>query len=317
MPTLKTTLGIDRSRTVIGYNQSPDVPFDRSINPYRGCEHGCCYCFARPSHAYLDLSPGLDFETRLFYKPDAPAQLRQELARPHYRCAPIALGVNTDAYQPVERKTGLTRQLLEVLLACRHPVSLITKSALIERDLDLLVTLARVQLVQVQISITTLDHELARRLEPRATAPTRRLGIVRALSEAGIPVGVLVAPVIPFLNDAELERILEQAREAGAIDAGYVLIRLPREVADLFTEWLHNHYPLQAERVLARIRDTHGGLDYNPEFGARMRGRGIYAELIAARFRKARQGLGFPGHTPLDCTRFTPPARDSAQLSLF
>ncbi|MGF1546778.1 MAG: radical SAM protein [Thiotrichales bacterium] len=243
--------------------------------------------------------------------------MRAELAHPRYRCAPLVLGINTDAYQPIERKLGLTRQLLEVLVAARHPVSLITKSALIERDLDLLGALARDHLIQVQISLTTLDHSLARHLEPRATAPLRRLETIQRLREAGIPVGILLAPVIPFLNDAELERILERTRAAGALDAGYVFIRLPREVATLFTDWLRAHYPLKANRVLERIHDAHGGRDYESEFGTRMRGRGVYADLIAARFRTAHRRLEFPGMPALDCSAFEPPAPRGPQLSLF
>ncbi|MDD1611660.1 MAG: PA0069 family radical SAM protein, partial [Methylococcaceae bacterium] len=231
---LPTSLSIDAAKTVISYNQSPDVPFDRSINPYRGCEHGCAYCFARPSHAYLGLSPGIDFETRLFYKPDAPELLREELSARRYRPAPIALGINTDAYQPVERKVGLTRRILEVLQESRHPVSIVTKSALVERDLDILQDMAAAGLVQVAVSVTTLQAELARRLEPRAAAPKRRLQTIERLAAAGIPVSVLVAPLIPMLNDEELENILRESRKAGAVDAGYVLLRLPLELHDLF-----------------------------------------------------------------------------------
>lgn len=250
---LPTTLTVDTAKTVITYNASPDVPFDRSINPYRGCEHGCAYCFARPSHAYLGLSPGLDFETRLYYKPDAPERLREELRSRRYRPAPIALGINTDAYQPVERKLRLTRSILEVLQETRHPVSIVTKSALIERDLDILGEMARHDLVQIAISITTLKTDLARKLEPRAASPQRRLQTVRRLTDAGIPVSVLAAPLIPMLNDAELEAILTAARNAGVLDAGYVLLRLPLELEDLFSEWLAVHEPLKAERIMRRI----------------------------------------------------------------
>lgn len=315
-PTAATEWLIDASRSVIARNQSPDVPFDRSINPYRGCEHGCIYCFARPTHAWLDLSPGLDFETRIHYKPDAARLLRAELARPGYRCAPIALGINTDAYQPGERRFGLTRSLLEVLLEHRHPVSIVTKSALIERDLDLLAELARANLVEVAISLTTRDRQLARRMEPRAAAPERRLETLRRLRHAGIPTSVLVAPVIPFLNDDELEDLLAAARAADALDAGYVLLRLPLEVAPLFEDWLNRHYPLKAERIMKRMRDCRGGANYDSRFGLRMRGEGVYADLLRARFRRAHGRLGFQPSPPLDCEVFRVPDRPE-QLGLF
>lgn len=315
---LRTQVQLDTARSVIAYNQSPDVPFDRSINPYRGCEHGCVYCFARPTHAYLGLSPGLDFESRLFYKQDAASLLRKELSRPGYRCAPISLGINTDAYQPLERRLRVTRQLLEVLNECRHPVTLVTKSALIERDLDLLADMARQGLVQVMLSITTLNRGLARSLEPRAAAPQRRLDTLKRLSAAGIPAGVLVAPLIPVLTDAELESILNAAHAAGAREAGYVLIRLPHEVKDLFRDWLKAHEPLKAEHVMQRIRDCRGGKEYDARFGARMRGEGVFAELLRQRFRKAYRDLGFAGMTALRTEDFKAPGgRDSAQLGLF
>ncbi len=315
---IPTELHVDRARSVIAYNDSPDVPFDRSINPYRGCEHGCIYCFARPAHAWLGWSPGLDFETRLTWKPDAPEILRRELARPGYRCAPLALGINTDAYQPIERRLRLTRRLLEVLAGCGHPVSIVTKSAGVERDLDLLVPMAEAGRVSVAVSLTTLDATLARRMEPRAAAPHRRLQTIRRLSEAGVPVSVLVAPVIPVLTDGELEALLAAAREAGALDAGHVLLRLPREVAPLFEEWLAVHEPGRAAHVLARLRDCRGGALYDSRFGARMTGTGPYADLIAQRFRLARRRLGFPGLPPLDCSGFRPPrAGDDRQLDLF
>jgi DNA repair photolyase len=315
---LRTELGIDASRSVITYNNSPDVPFDRSINPYRGCEHGCVYCFARPSHAYLGYSPGLDFETRLLHKPDAPGLLRDELAKPGYRCETIALGINTDAYQPVERRLGLTRRILEVLAECEHPVSVVTKAALIERDLDLLGPMAARGLASVAVSLTTLDHGLARRMEPRATAPRRRLQTIATLSEAGIPVTVLVAPVIPFINDAELETILEAAREAGAVAAGYIILRLPHELKALFNDWLEAHYPERAERVRNRIRDLRGGKENDPRFGSRMTGTGTYATLIAKRFDLACRRLGLSeGRPGLDTTRFQPPRADQPQLDLF
>lgn len=315
---LRTQLFIDNARSVISYNSSPDVPFDRSINPYRGCEHGCIYCFARPSHAYLDLSPGLDFETRLFWKPDAAVLLRKELAAPGYRCAPIALGMNTDAWQPVERHTGLTRQLLEVLLETRHPVSLITKSALIERDLDLLAELAREDLVEVTISVTTLDDALARRLEPRAARPARRLETLRRVHEAGVPVSVLFAPLIPALNDHEMEAVVEAAHAAGARSAGYVLLRLPQELAGLFEEWLATHFPARAARVMSRIAELRGGKANDPRFGHRMRGEGVIAQLYSQRMRRlqARLGMGRM-RRGLDTTLFRPPRPDGPQLALF
>ena len=313
---LRTTLTLDSSRTVISYNDSPDVGFDRSINPYRGCEHGCVYCFARPSHAWLGLSPGLDFESRLFYKPDAPELLRNELAARAYRPAPIAVGINTDAYQPVERKLKITRRILELLVECRHPFSIVTKSALIERDLDLLQEAARQHLVSVVFSITTLDRSFARRMEPRAAAPQRRLEAAKTLSDAGIPVSVLVAPLIPVLTDGELENILEAAHAAGVRAAGYVLLRLPHEVKELFEAWLETHEPGKAAHVMSRIRDTRGGKDYDSRFGVRMRGTGDYAELLAKRFAMAERRLGFGDFPPLDASQFRPP-RITPQLELF
>jgi DNA repair photolyase len=313
---LRTQLLVDSARTVISYNQSPDLPFDRSINPYRGCEHGCVYCYARPTHAYLGLSPGLDFESRLFYKAEAAPLLRRELARPGYRCAPIAVGINTDAYQPVERRLGITRAVLETLAEFGHPFSLVTKSALVERDIDLLAPLAARNLVQVAVSVTTLDRRLARPLEPRAAAPERRLETIRRLGAAGIPVTVLVAPLIPFLNDHELEAILAAVREAGAVEATYALVRLPLEVADLFRDWLAVHAPLKAERVMNRLRDCRGGRDNDSRFGSRMRGEGEYADLISRRFRIAHRKLGFAGSMALDCSQFRVPGR-AEQLDLF
>ena len=316
-PPLRTTLTKDTSRTVISYNKSPDVGFDRSINPYRGCEHGCVYCFARPTHAYLGLSPGLDFESRLFYKPAAAELLRKELAAPGYRCAPIAVGINTDAYQPVERRLGITRAVLEVLRACNHPFTVVTKSYLVERDIDILAEMARKQLVQVMVSVTTLRHDLARTMEPRATAPVRRLRTIQRLHEAGIPVGVLVAPLIPVLTDSEMETILAEARQVGAGSAGYVLLRLPHEVKDLFREWLAEHEPTKAEHVMQRIRDSRGGKDYDAEFGTRMSGSGIFAELIAKRFRVAHKRLGYGEAQALETRLFRAPSRDRFQLELF
>ncbi len=313
---LRTTFTLDSSRTVITYNDSPDVGFDRSINPYRGCEHGCVYCFARPSHAWLGLSPGLDFESRLFYKPDAPELLRNELAARAYRPAPIAVGINTDAYQPGERKLKITRRNLELLVECRHPFSIVTKSALIERDLDLLAAAAAHQLVSVAVSITTLDRALARRMESRAAAPQRRVEVVRRLSAAGVPVSVLVAPLIPVLTDGEMEKILEVAHAAGARAAGYVLLRLPHELKELFEAWLAAHEPRKAAHVMNRIRDMRGGKDYDSRFGVRMRGTGDYADLIAKRFDIAHRKLGFSDFPSLDVAQFRPP-RVTPQLELF
>jgi DNA repair photolyase len=315
---LRTSLEVDAARSVISRNTSPDVPFDQSVNPYRGCEHGCVYCFARPTHAYLGLSPGLDFETRLFHKPDAPERLAEELARRGYRCRPIALGINTDAYQPVERRTRLTRRLLEVCAEFRQPVSIVTKSALIERDLDLLASMADQDLVQVMVSVTTLDGGLARRLEPRAAAPARRLRTVSALHRAGVPVGVLCAPVIPVVNDAEIEAIVDAAQLAGAAAAGYVMLRLPHELKGIFREWLQHHLPLKAGHVMSVLQQMRGGRDYEAAFGTRMRGRGPFADLVAQRFALAcrRHGLD-RGLPPLDCTRFRVPARSGDQLGLF
>ncbi|BAU47124.1 radical SAM protein [Sulfurifustis variabilis] len=306
---LATTLGVDSARSVITRNDSPDIPFDRSINPYRGCEHGCIYCYARPSHAYLGLSPGLDFETRLYAKPDAAARLADELRAPGYCPQPIALGTNTDPYQPVERRTGITRAILEVLARCEHPLTIVTKSALIERDLDLLGPMAQKNLVKAFLSVTTLKRDLARRLEPRAAAPERRLEAIARLSQAGIPVGVMVAPVIPVLTDGEIEAILAAAREAGAREAGYILLRLPREVKDLFKEWLALHAPLSAAHVMARLREARGGREYDARFGVRMRGEGEYADLIRARFALACRRLGLDRRKPaaLDLSRFRPP----------
>lgn len=313
---IATQLFVDTAKTVITYNQSPDIPFDRSINPYKGCEHGCVYCFARPSHAYLGLSPGLDFETKLFYKPNASDLLKAELSAKNYRPAPIALGINTDAYQPVERQLKLTRRILEVLHETNHPVSIITKSSLIERDLDLIAPMAKQGLIHIGLSITTLNSDLARRLEPRTAAPKRRLQTLAILSEAGIPVSVLIAPLIPMLNDSEFEKILQQSRESGALDAGYVLLRLPYELKDLFTEWLNTHEPLKADHVMNRVYDSRGGKAYDPTFGLRMRGTGQYAELLAQRFRLAMKKLDFPGLLSFNTELFRPTAL-TGQMDLF
>lgn len=312
-----TTLILDQTRSVIVRNQSPDVPFSQSINPYRGCEHGCSYCFARPGHAYLGLSPGLDFETKIVWKPDAPEILRKELAAPGYRCAPIALGISTDGWQPVERRLGLSRRLLEVLAETRHPVSIVTKSALIERDADLLADMARDHLVQVMFSITTLDPLLARRLEPRAASPARRLAAMDALHRAGVPVGVLFAPLIPALNDHELERVLEAARAAGAESAGYVLLRLPLELKALFEDWLHSHFPDRASHVLSLVRQLRGGQLNDSRFGHRMRGQGVFADLYRQRMQRTCERLGLNRkHLPLNTEAFRPPAR-GPQMNLF
>ena len=316
-PPLRTTVTIDATRSIIARNQSPDLGFDRSINPYRGCEHGCVYCFARPTHAYLGLSPGLDFESRLFAKPNAAALLDEELRRPGYRPAVMAIGTNTDPYQPVEREMGITRRVLETLSAFNHPVGIVTKSALVLRDLDILAPMAEKGLVQVHLSLTTLDRGLARRMEPRAATPALRLGAIEALAKAGVPVGVLTAPMIPALNDMELERLLEAAAAAGATTAGYVLLRLPLEIKELFEEWLRTHVPDRADRVLRLVRDTRDGKLYDPAFGRRMRGQGPYAELLAKRFRLAshRLGLNRQRWKP-ELGLFRPPPRIGDQLSL-
>jgi DNA repair photolyase len=318
-PVPRTNLHLDSARSILSRNDSPDVPFDRSLNPYRGCQHGCIYCYARPSHAYLGLSPGLDFETEIFYKPEAPALLRAELARPGYRPAPVALGSNTDAYQPSERRLRITRGLLEVLHVTRHPVVVITKSDLVLRDLELLADLARERLAAVLVSITTLDSRLARRLEPRASAPCRRLVAIEGLASAGVPCGVLVSPVILGLTDHEIERILAAASQAGATQANHIILRLPLELGELFQDWLLAHYPDRAGKVLSLLRQCRDGRLNDPRFGARMRGSGPIADLIAKRFTLAvrRLGLGAPGEAwDLATDRFAPPAADGRQLSL-
>lgn len=305
-------------KSAITKNDSPDVGFTMGLNPYRGCEHGCVYCYARPAHAYVDLSPGLDFESRLFSKPDAARVLRGELARPGYRCEVISLGANTDAYQPIERKLRITRGILEVLAECRHPVTIVSKSALIERDIDLLAPMAAEGLAQVFISITTLDRELARRMEPRAAAPQRRVETIRRLAAAGIPVGVMFAPIIPALNDHELERVLETAAQAGCTQAGYVVLRLPREVNPIFKQWLAQHYPLKYERVMNRIRDIRGGHESDAGFGSRMKGEGVFATLIAQRYARACRELALnrARHAP-NTSAFRPPRENDAQLDMF
>ncbi len=317
LPPFRTTVTVEKAKSVIQRQNSPDLPFEYSLNAYRGCEHGCIYCFARPSHAYLNLSPGLDFETRLFVKPDAEKLLRAELAKPNYQCSPIALGSNTDPYQPIEREWQVTRQILEVLAECRHPLSIVTKSALIERDIDLLAQLARRDLVQVFISVTTLDAELARKMEPRAASPRRRLQAVQRLNDAGVPCGVLVAPVIPFLTDAELENVLQAAHDHGARTAAYTLLRLPYEVKDLFKDWLGTHYPLKAAHVMSRLREMRGGLENDPEFGTRFSGDGLFAQLLAKRFQLACDRIGFNRKEGvLDTSSFIKPEKNG-QRSLF
>ena len=317
-PAPATTLTADASRTIIARNDSPDIPFSQSINPYRGCEHGCIYCFARPSHGYLGLSSGVDFETRLFFKPDAAKLLRAELAKPGYRPSAIAFGTNTDPYQPVEKGLRVTRQLLEVLAEHDHPLTIVTKSASVTRDIDILAPMSQRRLAKVFVSLTTLDRELARRMEPRASTPSRRLDAIRLLAQAGIRVGVMTAPVIPALTDHELEALLEAAAEAGATSAGYVMLRLPFEIKDLFREWLRTHAPLKADHVISRVMQLRGGRLNDPEFGSRMTGQGVDAQLIAHRFRLACQRLGLDRNEwSLDLSRFRVPARPSPQLSLF
>ncbi|WP_313308177.1 PA0069 family radical SAM protein [Stutzerimonas nitrititolerans] len=316
-PTRATEVRSETAKTVITRNQSPDVGFDRSVNPYRGCEHGCIYCFARPSHAYWDLSPGIDFETRLIAKTNLAERLEQELSKPGYVPQPIALGVNTDAYQPLEREQRLTRQALEILLRYRHPVHIITKGSLVLRDLDLLVPLAEQRLVSVSVSLTTLDDELKRIMEPRAASPAARLRVLRTLHQAGVPVSVMCAPMIPMINDMELERMLEAAREAGAASAGYVLLRLPHELAGLFEDWLAEHFPQRAGHVLSLVRQSRGGRNNDSHFGSRMRGEGQFAELLAQRFRLACRRLGYNRRDQnfgLDCSRFAPPGQQMSLL---
>lgn len=297
-PPRPTTLHRETARSIVSENSSPDVPFSRSINPIAGCEHGCIYCYARPTHAYRDHSPGLEFETELYYKPNAAELLRQQFAGPSYQPETIVIGANTDPYQPAERQLGLTRELLQVFLEHRHPVGLITKGSGILRDLDLLQALAADQLVKVMISVTTLDDELKRRMEPRTASPAMRLKLIRQLHERGIPVGVLVAPVIPFINDAEIEAIIAAVAEAGACEAGYVMLRLPHEVLPLFEDWLQQHYPDRAERVMQRVRDLRGGQNYDSRFGQRMAGQGIFADLIRQRFAKALRQHGLAKRAP-------------------
>ncbi|HEV2627497.1 MAG TPA: PA0069 family radical SAM protein [Pseudolabrys sp.] len=318
LPPFKTTVQADATRKIITRNDSPDIGFDRSINPYRGCEHGCVYCFARPTHAYLGLSPGLDFESKLFVKPDAPELLEKELAAPTYQPKVIAIGTNTDPYQPIERKYGVMRRILEVLERAGHPVGIVTKSALVTRDIDILARMAERKLAKVALSVTTLDPELARTMEPRAATPMRRLEALRRLSEAGVPTTVMVAPVIPALNDSEIERILEAAQVAGVREAGYVLLRLPLEVRDLFREWLMANYPDRYRHVMKLVRDTRDGKDYDSQWGTRMKGTGPYAWMLGRRFEVACERLGLNvARTTLTTQHFRKPKPNDAQLSLF
>ncbi len=314
---VRTVVQADRARSIFATNDSPDIAFDRSINPYRGCEHGCIYCFARPSHAWLGLSPGLDFESRLFAKADAPRLLRRALSAPSYRPAPIALGANTDPYQPIERRYAITRSLLEVLLEHRHPVLLVTKSDLVLRDLDLLAELARLHLVHVHVSLATLDNDLQRVMEPRAPRPDKRLEALRALAERAIPAGVLTSPMIPALNDHELEDLLEHAGRAGARSAGYAVLRLPMEVAGLFEAWLRRHRPDRADRVLGLVRQARAGRLYRAEFGERLRGRGAWAQLLARRFELACRRHGLSTLAPQLATGHFRRPRGDGQLGLF
>ena len=308
----------EQARRIVTSNQSPDISFDYSINPYRGCEHGCIYCFARPTHSYLNLSPGLDFETRIVAKVNAAERLRETLAGARYEPRSLVLGTATDAYQPVERRLGITRRLVEVLAETRHPFSVVTKSSGIERELDLIAPMAAQGLVSVYVSVTTLDHELARILEPRAASPARRLRTIRALADAGVPVGVSVSPIIPFINEPELERILEAAAAAGASSAFSIPVRLPWEVNPLFQDWLARHFPDRAERVMARIREMRGGKDNDARFGTRFTGEGVWAELLRARLRRASAKLGLRSERrPVQLALFTPPRRPSAQSELF
>ncbi len=315
---LATTVTLDATRAIITRNTSPDIGFDRSINPYRGCEHGCIYCFARPSHAWLGLSPGLDFESRILAKPDAARLLAQELGRRTYVCAPIAMGTNTDPYQPVERDLGITRAILETLSAWNHPVTIVTKSALVIRDIDILADMAKRGLARVALSVTTLDRALARRMEPRAATPQRRIETIGALAAAGVPAGVMAAPMIPGLNDHELEAILEAAAGAGAREAGWILLRMPLEIKELFREWLEEAVPDRAPRVIRLVRDTRGGRDYDPTFGTRMKGTGPIAGLLGRRFRLAARRLGLDRpRVVLRTDLFAPPPRAGDQLGLF
>ncbi len=317
LPEFKTDVQIEKPRSIISRNDSPDIPFDRSVNPYRGCEHGCIYCFARPTHAYMGLSPGLDFEARLFAKPDAAKLLERELAKPGYKVRPIAIGTNTDPYQPIEKEWRIMRQVLEVLKAAHHPVMIVTKSAMVIRDIDILAPMAEKGLAKVGLSVTTLDRKLARLMEPRASTPTKRLEAIKALSEAGIPSTVMMAPIIPALNDHEIERVLDSGKTAGASHASYVLLRLPLEVSPLFRDWLLRNYPDRYRHVMSLVRSMRGGKDYDAEFGKRMKGAGPYAWQIGRRFEMAAKRLELNvARKPLNCDLFVPPLGTGVQLSL-
>ncbi|MSP50277.1 MAG: PA0069 family radical SAM protein [Alphaproteobacteria bacterium] len=317
LPPPRTTVQVDATRTILARNDSPDIGFDRSINAYRGCEHGCVYCFARPTHAYFGLSSGLDFETRIFIKPDAPRLLEAELRKKGYDPAPIAMGTNTDPYQPLEREHRITRGVLEVLRAFRHPFTIVTKGHLVTRDLDILGPMGKENLCRVGLSVTTLDRDLARKMEPRASTPAKRIEAIRLLAEAGVPAGVMAAPMIPALNDMELERILEAAADAGAVWAAHTVLRLPHEIKDLMREWLEAHAPLKAKHVLSLVREMRGGKLNDPNFGSRMRGEGAYAEALSLRARLAKKRLGLDRKLPpLDCSKFARPARAGDQLAL-
>ena len=322
-PRVKTVVTEEKAASIISRNQSPDIPFTQSINPYQGCEHGCIYCYARPTHAYRNLSPGVDFEARIFAKVNAAELLRKELSKPGYRCEVISLGANTDPYQPAERKLNITRGLLEVCAEFNQPLGIITKNALVERDVDILVPMAQKNLVNVFLSVNSLDHEVARRLEPRCVAPARRIEAIRTLSQAGVPTGVLVAPVIPFLTDDQIEAVLEAAHAAGATQAGYTVMRLPYEVKTLFRDWLERHYPLKAKHVMSRVHDLRGGRDNDANFGSRMRGQGEFAELLAKRFAIAKRRIGYDArdrmqrNAALDTSLFCVPGVTSGQMKLF
>lgn len=314
----RTSLQVEPVRTIITRNDSPDIPFELSINPYRGCEHGCIYCYARPSHSYMNLSPGLDFETKLFYKQGAAEVLDEQLRHPKYRCKTITIGANTDPYQPVEKSQEVTRSLLQVMAKFNQPVAIISKSSLIQRDIDILAPMAAKGLVQIMISVTSLRDAIKRTLEPRAASAKARLDTIKALTDAGIPTGVLVAPIIPALTDDELEAILEQAADNGAQTAAYILLRLPHEVKDLFREWLQTHFPMRATHVMSLIQQSRGGKDYDSRFGTRMRGQGHFADLIAKRFQLACKRYGFGGRrVDLNTELFQVPERIGDQMSLF
>lgn len=315
---LRTDVSLEHPRTLITYNRSPDLPFDRSINPYRGCEHGCIYCFARPTHAWLGMSPGMDFETRLIARPEAATVLERELRAPRYRVAPVAIGTNTDPYQPIEGTHEITRDCLKVLARFNHPVAIVTKGTLIERDLDILSDMAARGLVRVGLSLTTLDAKLSRGMEPRAPSPKRRLRTIERLSRAGVPVRVMTSPIVPGLTDHEIENLLKAGQGAGATAASWVMLRLPLEVAPLFRDWLSEHYPDRAARVMGLVREMHGGRDYAADWGHRMRGSGHHAEMIAQRFDLAAKRLGLDHPQPkLRCDLFRPPPQPGDQLALF